>query len=100
MEYTPQQNGVAERANRTLVEMARCLMLQANLPQTLWAEAINTATYIRNRYPTRMTNKTPIEMWSKQKPYVGFFRIIESKVIALNKGERRGKFYPKGVTIF
>jgi hypothetical protein len=52
VEYTPQQNGVAERANRTLVEMARCILLQANLPDTLWAEAVNTATYLRNRCAT------------------------------------------------
>jgi len=44
VEYTPQQNGVAEWKNRTLVEMARCIMLQGNLPQSLWAEAINSAT--------------------------------------------------------
>jgi len=44
VEYTSQQNGLAERANHTLVEMARCIMLQANLPQSLWAEAINIHT--------------------------------------------------------
>ena len=49
VEYTPQQNGVAERANRTLVEMARCIMLEADLPESLWAEAVNTATFLRNR---------------------------------------------------
>lgn len=45
VEYTPQLNGVAKRKNRTLVEMTRCIMLQGNLPQSLWAEAINSATY-------------------------------------------------------
>lgn len=49
VEYCPQQNGVAERANRTLVEMARCMLLQSGVPNSLWAEAINTAAYIRNR---------------------------------------------------
>lgn len=53
VEYTPQQNGVAERKNRTLVEMARYLMLQGNLPQSFWTEAINSATYLRNRCATR-----------------------------------------------
>jgi len=94
VEYTPQQN---ERANRTLVEMARCLMLQANLPQSLWAEAINAATYIRNRCSTKILNeKTPFKMWSNKKPYVGFMRIIRSKGIVLNKSSKRGKFEPKG----
>lgn len=46
VEYTPQQNRVAEQANRTLVEMARCIMLQAKLPNLLWAEAINTTISI------------------------------------------------------
>ncbi|KZC07337.1 Copia protein, partial [Dufourea novaeangliae] len=96
-EYTPQQNGVAERANRTLVEMARCMMLQANLPESLWAEAVNTATYLRNRNATKcLEGITPIEAWSQRKPYVRFFRTFGSKVIALNKGRRTGKFQPKG----
>lgn len=97
VEYTPQQNGVAERKNRTLVEMARCIMLQGNLPQSLWAEAINTATYLRNRCATKTLNgKTPFEAWTERKPYVGFFRIIGSKAIVLDKARKRGKFYPKG----
>jgi len=97
VEYTPQQNGLAKRANRTLVEIARCLMSQANLLQSLWAEAINAATYIRNRCPTKVLNeKTPFEMWSNKKPYVGFMRIIGSKGIILNKSGKRGKFEPKG----
>jgi hypothetical protein len=97
VEYTPQQNGVAERKNRTLVEMARCIMLQGNLPQSLWAEAVNAATYIRNRCTTKSLNgETPFEAWSKRKPYVGFFRIIGSKAIVLNKAHGRGKFQPKG----
>ena len=63
VEYTPQQNGVAERANRSLTEMARCMLLDAKLPKYLWAEAINTAAYIRNRCPTKLLlNKTPYEM--------------------------------------
>lgn len=89
VEYTPQQNGIAKRANRTLVDMARCLMLQANLPQSLWAEAINASTFLRNRYPTKsFINKTPYEAWHKEKPYVGFLRIIGSKAIALNEEKK------------
>lgn len=60
--HTPQQNGTAERRNRTLVEMARCLMLQSKLPPHFWAEAIATAAYIRNRCPTRnLEDSTPFE---------------------------------------
>lgn len=98
VEYTPQQNGVAERANRTLVEMARCLMLQAKLPNSLWAEAINTATFLRNRCPTKsLENETPYGAWFNEKPYVGFLRIIGSKVVALNKSGKCKKFDSKGL---
>lgn len=100
VEYTPQQNGVAERANRTLVEMARCMLLQANLPNNLWAEAINTANFIRNRCPTKaLENTTPIEAWNGKKPYVGFMRTFGSKVIAHIKGPTKGKFAPTGRTL-
>jgi len=65
------------------------MMLQGNLPQSLWA--INVATYIRNRCATKTLNgKTPFEAWSKRKLYVGFFRIIGSKAIVLNKAQGRG----------
>lgn len=51
--HTPQQNGIAERKNRTLNEMARCMLLDAGLPTKYWAEAVNTASYLQNRLPTR-----------------------------------------------
>lgn len=58
--HTPEQNGIAERKNRTLVEMARCLMIQSKLTTSFWGEAINTANYIRNRCPTSsLGGKTP-----------------------------------------
>ncbi|GBP08162.1 Retrovirus-related Pol polyprotein from transposon TNT 1-94 [Eumeta japonica] len=60
--YTPQQNGLSERMNRTLLEKARCMLINANLQKSLWAEAIRTAAYITNRTPTRALNyKTPEE---------------------------------------
>lgn len=63
VEYTPQQNGVAERTNRTLVEMARTMILEANLPKSLWAEAVNTAAFLRNRCPTKiLSSMTPEEL--------------------------------------
>jgi len=72
-------------------------MLQGNLPQSLWTEVVNVTTYIRNRCATKTLNdKTSFEAWSKRKPYVGFFRIIGSKAIVLNKAQGRGKFQSKG----
>ena len=54
--HTPQQNGVSERKNRTLLEMARCILRQADAPPKFWAEAINTACYVSNRCPTKSLN--------------------------------------------
>lgn len=51
--YTPEQNGVTERMNRTLVEKAKCMLFEANLPVSFWAEAISTTAYIVNRCPSK-----------------------------------------------
>ena len=59
VEYTPQQNGVAERANRTIVEMAR-LLIGSGIHEKFWTEATDTAVYLKNRCPTRaLDGKTP-----------------------------------------
>ena len=68
MPYTPQQNGVAERRNRTLLEMVRSMMAQANLPITYWGDALLTATFILNRVPTKSVETTPYELWTHRKP--------------------------------
>ncbi|GKA16595.1 ribonuclease H-like domain-containing protein [Tanacetum coccineum] len=60
---TPQQNGVAERKNRTLIEAARTMLVDSLLPTTFWAEAVNTACYVQNRVlVTKPYNKTPYEL--------------------------------------
>ncbi|KAI5323652.1 hypothetical protein L3X38_032724 [Prunus dulcis] len=75
--YTPQQNGVAERRNRTIVEMARSMVKAKSLPNTFWAEAIHTAVFILNRSPTKaVKDKTPFEAWHRFKPKVDFFKIF------------------------
>lgn len=88
--YTPQQNGVAERANRTLVEMARTMMLHAGTPKSLWVEAINTAVYLRNRSPTSILgNITPYEVWYGRKPNVNHLRTFGCIAVALNKKQKK-----------
>ena len=60
--YTPQQNGVAERKNRSLKEMETCLLHAKNLPPSLWVEAINCASYLKNRVPHKLVvGATPFE---------------------------------------
>jgi transposase InsO family protein len=63
--YTPQQNGVAERMNRTIIYKACCMLSNSGLNQRFWAEAASTACYLINRSPSIATDKkTPIEVWS------------------------------------
>ena len=98
--YSPQQNGVAERANRTLVEMARCLLEKSGLQQSLWGEAVYTATYLRNRSPTKVLGDvTPYEKWSGKQPSVFHFKTFGCDAIVLNKGTKPkgSKFLPKGL---
>lgn len=67
--YTPEQNGVSERRNRSILEMARCMIHDKGLPKKFWAEAANTAVYLQNRLPTKaLENKTPFEAWYGYKP--------------------------------
>ncbi|KAL9429389.1 hypothetical protein AB3S75_031241 [Citrus x aurantiifolia] len=75
--YTPQQNGVAERKNRTVMNMVRCMLYEKKLPKTFWPEAVNWAFYVLNRCPTlAVMNQTPEEAWSGRKPSVEHFRIF------------------------
>lgn len=98
--HTPQQNGVSERANRTLVEMARCMLYESGLTESLWAEAINTATYIRNRSPTKViSDATPYERWCNKKPSVSHFRTFGCDAVVLQKNRTGGKLLPKGKTL-
>ena len=77
--HTPQQNGVAKRKNRIIVEMARSMLKGKGLPDTFWAEAVNTAVYILNRsYTKAVKDMTPLQAFSGKKPSVAHFRIFGS----------------------
>ena len=74
---SPQQYGVAERLNRTLVEMTRSLLAGSGLPQKLWAETLSTAVYLRNRRPTKAVDRmTPFEAFHGKRPDVGHLRVF------------------------
>ena len=66
--YNPQQNGVAERKNRTLLNMVRSMMCTSGLPRMLWGEALRTANYLCNRTPSKSVSKTPYELWTGKQP--------------------------------
>ena len=72
---SPEQNGVAERRNRTLKNMMRSMMRRSNLPEYLWGEAIKTANYILNRVPSKSVPKTPFELWTSRKLSLNHFQV-------------------------
>lgn len=93
--YTPQQNGVAERKNRHLVEMTRSLLLDAGLKSSYWGEAIMTAIYLQNRLPTSATGKTPYELWFGKKPTFHHLKIFGSQAYVFIPKEKRKKLDQK-----
>ncbi|CAL2246732.1 unnamed protein product [Prunus armeniaca] len=93
---TPQQNGVVERKNRVLVEMARVMLNSKNLAKHFWAEAVNTACYISNRVFVRSgTKQTPYEIWKGKKPNVSYFKVFGSTCYILRDREHLAKFDSK-----
>src|SRR4051812_7642602 len=84
--YTLQQNGVAERKNRNLIEIARTMLDKYKSPCKLWAEAINTVCHASNRlYLRKLKNKTSYELLTGKKPNVKYFRVFGCKCFILNK---------------
>ncbi|GJR85114.1 putative ribonuclease H-like domain-containing protein [Tanacetum coccineum] len=90
---TPQQNGVAERKNRTLIEAARTMLADSLLPIPFWAEAVNTACYVLNRVlVTKPQNKTPYELLIGKSPSISFMRPFGCPLTILNTLDSLGKF--------
>ncbi|GJV99358.1 putative ribonuclease H-like domain-containing protein [Tanacetum coccineum] len=90
---TPQQNGVAERINRTLIEAARTMLADSHLPTTFWAEAVNIACYTFNRVRvTKPQNKTPYELLFGHKPILSYIRPFGCHVTILNTLSPLAKF--------
>ncbi|GKB05281.1 retrovirus-related pol polyprotein from transposon TNT 1-94 [Tanacetum coccineum] len=95
---TPQQNGVAERKNRTLIEAARTMLADSKLPTTFWAEAVNTACYVQNRVLViKPHNKTPYELFLGRKPALSFMRPFGCPVTILNTIDHLGEEEKKDV---
>ena len=94
--YSPQQNGVAERKNRTILDMVRSMMKSKNMPKEFWAEAVQCAIYIQNRCPhARLNGKTPQEVWSGQKPSVSHLKVFGSVAYAHVPSQQRTKLEDK-----
>ncbi|GJW45635.1 ribonuclease H-like domain-containing protein, partial [Tanacetum coccineum] len=90
---TPQQNRVAERKNRTLIEAARTVLADSKRPTTFWAEAVNTACYVQNRVLViKPHNKTPYELFLGRKLALSFMRPFGCPITILNTIDHLGKF--------
>ncbi|GJT08221.1 ribonuclease H-like domain-containing protein [Tanacetum coccineum] len=90
---TPQQNRVAERRNRTLIEAARTMLANSKLPTTFWAEAVNIACYVQNRVlVVKPHNKTPYELFHGRTPTLSFIRPFGCLVTILNTIDHLSKF--------
>ena len=93
---TPQQNGVVERKNRTLQEMARTMIHENNLPKHFWAEAVNTACYVQNRiYIRPILEKTAYELFKGRKPNISYFHQFGCTCYILNNKLYLKKFDAK-----
>ncbi|KAJ9561128.1 hypothetical protein OSB04_006288 [Centaurea solstitialis] len=90
---TPQQNGVVERRNRTLIEAARSMLSEANLATQFWAEAVNTACYTQNRsLIVKRFRRTPYELFRNRKPSIEHLHIFGCVCYILNNKDNLGKF--------
>jgi hypothetical protein len=92
--YTPEQNGAAERLNRVLEERVRAMLIGAGLKKELWAEAVVTANYIRNRSPHARTVKVPWELFYGHKPDVSGLRVFGARAFVLTPKQLRSKLDP------
>jgi transposase InsO family protein len=99
--YTPQQNDVVERKNRTLIDMVRTMLGEFKTPKRFWSEVVNTACHAINRlYLHRLLKKTSYELLTSNKPNVSYFRVFGSICYILVKKGRNSKFAPKDVEGF
>lgn len=95
---TPQHNGIAERANRSVFEMARSMLYQAKLSTSFWGEAVLTAIYLLNRSTTRQDKmRTREEIWSGHKPSIDRVRVFGCDAYVHVQDEKRKKMDPKSV---
>ena len=92
---TPEQNGVAERMNRTLVETVRSMLMDAKLPHKLWGEALHSCLSQKSEPNKNRRRKTPFEAWTGKKPTVCHLRVFGCDAYAHIPKDQRGKLDPK-----
>lgn len=100
--YCPQQNGVSERLNRTIMEKARCMLQDSGLSREYWGEAVMTAIYLKNRCPTSaLAGRVPEEVWTGSKVNLGHLRVFGCVAYTLIPSQKRSKLDPRSkLTVF
>ena len=94
----PQQNGVAERRNRTLMDMVRSMLSHSTLPINLWMEALKTACHVLNKVPSKSVPKTPYEIWTGRKPTLNYLHVWGCPAEARVFNPNMGKLDPKTIS--
>jgi len=98
--FTPQQNGVSERKNRTILNVGRSLLVRGGIPKTFWPEAVNWSVHILNRSPTfAVLNMMPKEAWSGRKPNVEHFRIFGCLLMHIFQTKKGRSLMTKGENV-
>ncbi|GAB2265737.1 hypothetical protein Dimus_037845 [Dionaea muscipula] len=95
--YSPQQNGVVERKNRTLKEMMNAMLISSGLPQNMWGESILTANYLLNKISRQKVEKTPYELWHGRQPSYKYLRVWGCLAKVIVPTPKREKIGPKTV---
>lgn len=99
--YTPQQNGLAERSNRTVVEKARCLLVDAGLSKRFWTKVCSTAVYLINRSPAKkLLGQTLYEIWTNEKLDLSHLKVFGCKALAHVPKKLRRKWDEKSRLCF
>ena len=97
--YSPQQNGVVERKNQTIMSCVRSMLKEKNLPLELWAEAVNTCVYVLNRsYTKSLKGETLYEKWSGRKPSIDHLRVFGS-VVHVKTTSKMSKLEDRGTVM-
>ena len=87
--YSPHQNGTAERSHRSIFDMARCMLIEAQLPKSMWSYAVKTACFVRNRCYNPRTGKTPVELLTGRRPNLSKMNIFGTKCFAYVQDKKK-----------
>lgn len=98
--YSPQQNGLTERKNRCLMEMTRCMLIEADLSHTYWGAIVITANYLQNRLPSKAIDRTPFEFWFGRIPDIHHLHMFGCKAFMHIPDEKRRKLNEKAVKLY